>query len=63
MNLLAAVKAQLMRTRDDLDPTDRADFERDLALARGQLRDENFEAASSTLTLDEALELALRETC
>ena len=56
MILLAAVKAQLMRTRDDLDPTDRADFEHDDAFEAAW-------AASSTLTLDEALELALCEPC
>lgn len=65
VRLLAAAKAQLTRAKDDLDPTDRADFERDLALARGQLRAEDFEAAwaaGSALTLDEALDLAVRET-
>ena len=59
--LLAATRAQLALIKEDFDPADRPEFDRDVALARSQLSPQAFAAAwaaGEALTLDEAIGLA-----
>jgi DNA-binding CsgD family transcriptional regulator/tetratricopeptide (TPR) repeat protein len=63
--LLGAAHTTLEATEGQLDPPDRAAFERDLGRLRAQLSEEAFTVAweyGKTLTLEEAIALALEES-